>query len=111
MPEDEGNKGGAAAPTKAKAQATKPASAPAAEEKSPEEAIEGDGFSIDLTWLDESKKALKWSDDTMKSFLVGKYKVSPEGTLTEVLQRLTREQAEDFVKEINSRREKQTSLF
>ncbi|GAJ07761.1 unnamed protein product, partial [marine sediment metagenome] len=42
---------------------------------------------------------------------VGKYKVSPQGTLTEVLQRLTREQAEDFVKEINSRREKQVSLF
>ncbi|GAI54717.1 unnamed protein product, partial [marine sediment metagenome] len=56
-------------------------------------AIEGEGFNIDPTWLDESKKALKWSDDTMKTFLVSKYKVSPQGTLTEVLQRLTREQA------------------
>ena len=91
--------------------ATKPASAPAAEEAPPDEAIEGEGFSIDLTWLDESKKALRWSDDTMKSFLVGKYKVSPQGTLTEVLQRLTREQAEDFTREINGRREKQASLL
>ncbi|GAJ21046.1 unnamed protein product, partial [marine sediment metagenome] len=33
------------------------------------------------------------------------------GTLTEVLQRLTREQAEDFTREINGRREKQASLF
>ncbi|GAH39529.1 unnamed protein product, partial [marine sediment metagenome] len=45
LPEDEGDKGGGVAPTKAKAQATKPASTPAAEEKSPEEAIEGEGFS------------------------------------------------------------------
>ncbi len=77
----------------------------------PGEAVEGEGFSIDLTWLDESKKALKWSDDTMKTFLVSKYKVSPEGTLTEVLNRLTREQAEEFVKEINKRLEKQAPLL
>ncbi|MBA7464986.1 hypothetical protein ES707_00147 [subsurface metagenome] len=76
-----------------------------------EPAIEGEGFNIDPTWLDESKKALKWSDDTMKTFLVSKYKVSPQGTLTEVLQRLTREQAEDFTREINGRREKQASLL
>ncbi|MBA7701986.1 hypothetical protein ES703_110737 [subsurface metagenome] len=93
------------------AQATKPASTPAAEEKSQDEAIEGEGFSIDPTWLDESKKALKWTDDTCKSFLVGKYKVSTTGTLTDVIKRLTREQAEDFVKEINGRREKQASLL
>lgn len=91
-------------------QATKTETAPAAEEKPPHEAIEGEGFSINLQWLDESKKALKWTDDTVKTFLV-KYKVSPQGTLTEVLGRLTREQAEDFVKEINSRREKQASLL
>ncbi len=102
---------GAATPSKAKAQATKTQAALAAEEKSPDEAIEGEGFSIDLTWLKESQKALKWSDDTCKTFLVSKYKVSPEGTLTEVLQRLTREQAEDFTREINGRREKQASLL
>ncbi|MBA7696546.1 hypothetical protein ES703_105196 [subsurface metagenome] len=71
---------------------------------------EGEGFHIDLQWLEESQKALRWSDDTMKSFLL-KYKVDISGTLTEVLQRLTREQAEEFTKQINSRREKQTSLF
>ena len=119
LPEGEGDtrgevvkeKVGAAAPTKAKAQATKPVSAPATEETSPVEVIVGEGFSIDLTWLSESKKALKWTDDTMKTFLVSQYKVSPQGTLAEVLQRLTREQAEDFVNEINKRLEKQTSLF
>ncbi|MBA7647647.1 hypothetical protein ES703_55424 [subsurface metagenome] len=89
---------------------SKPASAPAAEEKSPDEAIEGEGFSIDPTWLQESQKALKWSDDTMKSFLA-KYQVDGRGTLTEVLQRLTREQAEEFTREIDGRREKQASLL
>jgi len=121
LPEGEGDTGGevakekarVAAPakqTKARAQATKPVSAPAAQETSPEEAIAGEGFSINLQWLDESKKALKWSDETMKTFLL-KYKISPAGTLTEVLGRLTREQAEDFVKEINSRVEKQPKLI
>ncbi|GAH44787.1 unnamed protein product [marine sediment metagenome] len=83
----------------------------ATEEKPPDEAIEGEGFTIDPTWLQESQKALKWTDDTCKTFLVSKYKISPEGTLAEVLQRLTREQAEDFVKEIDGRREKQASLL
>lgn len=83
----------------------------AAEEKPPEEAIEGEGFQIDLTWLRESKKVLKWTDDTIKTFLVSNYKVSPEGTFTEVLQRLTREQAEDFVNEINRRVKRQPKLI
>lgn len=108
-----GEKTGAGAPakqTKARAQATKPVSAPAAQETPPNEAIAGEGFNINLDWLKESRETLKWDDETMKSFLL-KYKVSPQGTLTEVLQRLTREQAEDFVKEINTRVEKQKPLF
>ncbi|MBA7710997.1 hypothetical protein ES703_119947 [subsurface metagenome] len=99
-----GEKVGAAAPTRAKAQATK-------QETSPEDAIEGEGFNIDLTWLKDSQKALKWTDDTTKTFLVSQYKVSPQGTLEEVIKRLTREQAEEFVNEINTRLEKQQSLL
>jgi len=91
-------------PAKAKTQATKQET-PVAEEKA--EAIEGEGFHIDLTWLKGSLKVLKWTDETCKTFLVSQYKVSPQGTLAEVLQRLTREQAEEFVKEIDSRQEKQ----
>ena len=86
--------------------------APAAEETSQDEAIEGEGFHIDLTWLTQSQKELKWSDDTAKTFLVGQYKVSPAGTLEDVIKRLTREQAEEFVKEIQDRvAQKQTQLF
>lgn len=82
------------------------------EEEPPGEAIEGEGFTIELTWLKESKEALKWTNDTMKSFLVSQYKVSPVGTLEDVIKRLTREQAEEFTQEINSRVEKQqASLF
>ncbi|MBU0847651.1 recombinase RecT [Patescibacteria group bacterium] len=113
-----GEKAGAAAPAKARAQATKPASAPAAGTPTPdaacekfftppEETVEGEGFNIDLTWLKESQLALKWTDSTCKTFLVGRYRVSPEGALTEMLARLTREQAEDFTREINGRVEKQ----
>ena len=72
---------------------------------------EQEGLCIDLAWLKESQKALKWTDDTCKTFLVSQYKVSPQGTLTDVIKRLTREQAEDFVKEINKRLEKQASLL
>lgn len=81
------------------------------EERAPDEAFEGEGFNIDLTWLDKSQKTLNWSDDTLKSFVVIQYKVDGRGTPTDVLQRLTREQAEDFVNEINSRLEKQASLL
>ena len=109
-----GEKLGAAAHTKqpkAKTQAKKQETSPT-EEKPPEEVIGGEGFHIDMTWLDESLKELKWSDDTAKTFLASQYKVSPQGTLVEVIKRLTREQAEEFVKEIQDRvAQKQMELF
>lgn len=77
----------------------------------PQEQWEGEGFNIDLQWLKESQRILKWTDDTMKSFVVTKYKVAGRGALTEVLGRLTREQAEDFVEEIQNRTRKQLDLF
>jgi len=69
--------------------------------------LEGEGFRIDLSWLGESLNALKWTNDTAKTFLASQYKVSPQGTLEDVIKRLTREQAEDFVKEINKKLENQ----
>ena len=102
---------GAAAPT-AGAQATKQETSPVADEMSPDEAIEGDGFNIDPTWLKETLSEIKWSDETAKTFLVSQYKVSPQGTLEEVIKRLTREQAEEFVNEIQERADKkQLELF
>jgi len=132
VPEGEGDTGGevatekvgAGAPTKSKAKAAAPSEVhlgraggvkavkveSPTEENPLDEAIEGEGFRIELTWLSESKKALNWNDETMKSFLT-RYRVDTQGTLTEVLQRLTREQAESFVKEINSWVEKQPKLI
>ena len=109
--EQDSEKVGVAAPAKSKVQERK-AEAATAEEMSPEEAIEGEGFSINMSWLNESKKALNWNDETMKSFVVSKYKVDGRGTVTEVLQRLTREQAEEFVKTIQEKvDQKQIELF
>jgi len=62
-----------------------------------------EGFSIDLEWLKESLNELKWSEETAKTWLVSKYKVSPVGTLAEIISRLTREQAEEFIHEIQER--------
>ena len=82
------------------------------EEKLPDEVIDGEGFLINLAELNESLKELKWSDDTAKTFLAFQYKVSPTGTLEDVIKRLTREQAGEFVEEIQDRvAQKQMELF
>jgi len=65
--------------------------------------IQGEGFRIDLNFLNESLQALKWTEETCKTFLASKYKVSSVGNLAEVLQRLTREQAEEFTRELSER--------
>lgn len=59
---------------------------------------------IDIDWLNETLKAINWTDETAKSFLA-KYKVSTEGSLVEVLARLNREQAEDFTKTLQTKAE------
>lgn len=98
-------KGAGISATKGKAQNSAVAPPPA------EDKVVGEGFTIDLTWLKEALQTLKWSEDTCKTFLISHYKVSPQGSLEDTLKRLTREQAEEFVKEIQSRWEKQASLF
>ncbi len=65
---------------------------------------------INLQWLKESQQTLKWTNETMLSFISTQYKVSGK-TVTEALNKLTRQQAEDFTKKINEKLEKQSSLF
>ncbi|GAJ13159.1 unnamed protein product, partial [marine sediment metagenome] len=49
-------------------------------------------------------------EDTMLTFIISQYKVS--GTsVTGALQKLTRDQAEDFTSQINKRLEKQLELI
>jgi len=102
----EGGGGKAAASAEGGKEKTLAAVTPPTEDKSskiadaPPAAAEGEGFHIDLTWLSESLKEIKWTEDTCKTFLIGKYKIDGTGTLTEVLQRLTRKQAEEFTKEL-----------
>jgi len=70
-----------------------------------------ESLDIDLDWLKESQKTLKWTEDTMLTFIISQYKVSDTTSVIEALNKLTREQAQNFVSEINTRLEKQTSLF
>jgi len=76
---------------------------PTPEQASAASEAEPEGFGIDLAWLKDALGELKWNDNTCKTFLVSQYKVSPTGTLEEVISRLTRVQAEEFVNEIQSR--------
>lgn len=76
----------------------------------PAAVAEGEGFSIELDWLNKTLAQINWSEATVKTFLVSKFKVSPDGTLEEVIKRLTREQAEEFTREIQGRAE-QPALF
>ena len=105
----EGGGGKAAASAEGGKEKTLAAVTPPTEDKSskiadaPPAAAEGEGFHIDLTWLSESLKEIKWTEDTCKTFLIGKYKIDGTGTLTEVLQRLTRKQAEEFTRELTER--------
>ena len=61
------------------------------------------GIPIDLEWLHETLKLLRWTEDTAKGFLASHYQVEVSGTLNGVLQRLNRSQAEEFTKELNNR--------
>ena len=59
-------------------------------------------FGIDMDWLNETLRELKWTDETTISFLA-KYNIGTEGTLLEVIARLNREQAVDFTKTLQSK--------
>ena len=91
---------GTVAPATAAEEEPTGATAPADEE----------GVVINLEWLKESQQTLKWTNETMLSFISAQYKVSGK-TITEALSKLTKEQAADFTRRINDKLEKQSSLF
>ena len=69
-----------------------------------EDKIEGEGFSINLQWLDEALGLIKWSEHTTKSWLAKEFKIDTQGDLKrDVIPRLTREQAQKFIKEVQDR--------
>ncbi len=78
----------------------------------PTEEPEDVGVHIDLVWLDETMRRIHWSEDTAKTRIASLFRVDTQGKLTEVLQRLNREQAEQFTRELNDRAAKmQPGLF
>jgi len=94
---------GEPAPSPPKKPKTKKSAEAALAPATAEPAIEGDGFNINLTWLDKTLKAIKWSEDTAKSWIASAFKVDTQGKLTDVLSRLTRDQAERFTEEIQDK--------
>ncbi len=85
-----------------------PAEAGEAETGAATPATEAKAFHIDLPWLKESLKAINWSEGTAKSWIAARFKLAEadpklKGTLVQVIGRLPREQAEEFVKELNRR--------
>lgn len=73
---------------------------------------EPETFTIDPEWLKQSLKDIHWDEETARTWVIFHFKLKDaKGTLWDILPTLTREQAEEFVQEINSRLEKQASLF
>lgn len=58
---------------------------------------------FDPEWLKDSLKQLHWNDSTVKSYLKNIFKVDTEGTIVEVVTRLSREDKGKFFKEITDR--------
>jgi len=63
-------------------------------------------YDFNPEWLLDSLKQLNWKEDTIKSYLKNVYKVDTEGTVVDVVARLTREQRELFFAEIQNRLDK-----
>jgi len=81
-------------------------------EAAPELGEVDEGVAIDPQWLAQTMKRINWTEETAKTWLTSKFKVSPQGKLAEMLALLTREQAEEFKKELRDRAAKvQPGLF
>jgi hypothetical protein len=76
--------------------------APSVPYPSPSE--EQDTFIIDPQWLKESLNSIHWNDALL-------HLKDAKDNLWDLIQTLTRDQAQEFVKEINRRLEKQQSMF
>lgn len=58
---------------------------------------------IDMDWVRNSMKQVRWTETTIKSYLVNIFKVSKEGSLEDVIARLNDEQKKQLCKEIQER--------
>ena len=106
--------GGEAAPSLKKPK-TKKAAECAPEPAAPEPAIPtpvSEGQGINLEWLNETLKQIRWSEATAKSWLISTCKVADvSGSLVDILSRLSRQQAERFTRELQARADRQPKLI
>ncbi len=57
---------------------------------------------LDWAWFKETLQKIKWSDETTKSYLGVTYKVKNDGSLEDVVKRLTPEQLAKFCQHLNN---------
>lgn len=60
---------------------------------------------VDVAWLDDSLKSLKWNESTVKSYLKSTYHIETTGVLIDCLDRLDNEQLAGFISEVQNRLE------
>ena len=74
---------------------------------------EGEGLAIDLDQLNTTLKRIHWDEDTAKTWIASKWPdVNTQGKLTDVLGRVTRDRAKEFIHELQEREAKtQPELF
>ncbi len=59
---------------------------------------------FDIDWLMDKLKSINWNEKTTRSYLFAKYKVQTDGTIPEVVARLTNEMRDSFFKELEDRK-------
>ncbi len=72
----------------------------------PQPPLEVEG--VDMAWLKESMATLKWQDVTVTSFLKNKYKVDDKGTVEEIIGRLSKDDRDEFTKQVQDFVDKQS---
>jgi hypothetical protein len=93
-------------PTKAETQISKKIELPAAD-------TEQETFTIDPEWLKQSLQDIHWDEETARTWVIFHFKLKEaKGDLWAILPTLTRDQAQEFVQEIQQRvAQKQMDLF
>jgi len=78
----------------------------------PSPSIEMDTFIIDPQWLKDSLNSIHWNEVTAQSWVIAHFHIKEaKDNLWDLIQTLTRDQAQEFVNEISRRLEKQQSMF
>lgn len=88
-------------PNENKEPQSKAVTEPSSENKQPDQPK----YDFDETWLKSLLKEIRWSDSTLKSWLVSHYQLDvSKGTVTVLVAKLTKEQRQQLFKELEDRK-------